>query len=129
LGLVSEFAETYRDTWVFGSEADQEVDEWTRRHRRYREDVESPGQLVGGGRQQISDGIDVTHDLACRAHHRPSGGAEYHAASDPVKELYPQLPFQRSQRLRDGGLGDPERACRAPDALVLDDGEEVLDLT
>ena len=66
--------------------------------------------------------------LPGRPDQRPPGLGEHHPPPDPVEQLGAEVPFQRSDRLRQRRLGDVERLGRPVEAAVVDDGEEVPQL-
>ena len=55
-------------------------------------------------------------------------GAEHHAAADPVEQRHPELALQAGDGLRQRRLCDVQLLGRPPEAVVVDDREEVLEL-
>ena len=54
--------------------------------------------------------------------------AEDDAATDPMEQLNPELALQIGDRLGQRGLGDVELLCRSPEAVVIDNCQEVFEL-
>ena len=58
-----------------------------------------------------------------------AGRAEHDAATDPVEQRHPELPLQAGDGLGQRGLRDVQLLGGPAESVVVDDREEVLQLT
>jgi hypothetical protein len=72
--------------------------------------------------------LEIAQHLAGRLHELASGRAENHRAADPVEQLDPELALEVGDGLGQRRLREVQVLCRPPEPVVIDDGQEVLEL-
>jgi hypothetical protein len=75
-----------------------------------------------------SGGAQVAEHLAGRFDQLPAGVAEHDPATDAVEQPHTELPLESGDGLGQRGLGDVQVLCGPDEPVVVDDGEEVLEL-
>jgi hypothetical protein len=96
--------------------------------RRERDEVERAEVELARGRDRGLDLDPVTQQLPGRSEERRAGGGEAGAPADAVEERDAQLGLEPQDALRERGLGHVQRRGRPGEAVVVDDGDDVLDL-
>jgi hypothetical protein len=87
-----------------------------------------PRRSPFGGRHRLPRRAHVAQHLPRRGDQLAARRAEDDTPADPVEQWDPELPLEVGDRLRQRRLGDVQVLGRPAEAVVIHDGQEVLEL-
>ena len=117
------------DLWVGRREASEDGRDYA--HRQGRQDARRDAARHGLGQARHGrPGLgDIPLDRVDQSVQRPAGGCRHHGLRLAVKQALAEFPFQLGDLHAERGLDDVHPLRGAGDAALLEQGDEVRDLT